>query len=339
VGGVLLALRVGLAAVLGYSATRKLLDLEGSRAGLRAFGVRRPAVSIVAVALPVAEAGSAVLLLPRTTAWAGAIVALMLASAFTAAVATVLARGRPVPCPCFGRSTRPVSRRTLVLDLASLVAAGTVVVAGVADPGPSAVAWIAGIAAENRAPLMVGAGGVALAALALLAMGSRFRVLNQRLVDAAAVLDGLRTDGDPPTGLPIGAPAPQLKLQRPDGTHSSVASLLRLGRPVVIVFIDPACGICAALAPEVAVWQRELGEHLTVAAVTRGPLPLDVSIDQLFVEQHREIASAFRLSGTPTAVLIRADGTIGSEGARGDDAVRRLVAHAADLADEQRAPR
>ena len=102
----------------------------------------------------------------------------------------------------------------------------------------------------------------------------------------------------------------------------------------MLVFSDPGCSPCNALIPEVAAWQRESQEELTVAIVSRGTLELNAArahkhgLTDVLVQRDREISDSFDAIGTPSAVLIAVDGTIQSPVAAGADAIRALVARA-----------
>jgi hypothetical protein len=139
---VALVARVDLAAAFALSAGAKLADLAATGAGLAAFGAPAPAVT--ARVLPAVEAALAVALLAFPDHPAPGLAAMATVAAFTVVVARHLARGRAVPCPCFGaRGGRPVSGATLMRNLALLaVAALAVLPAGGAAPGPAAAALV-----------------------------------------------------------------------------------------------------------------------------------------------------------------------------------------------------
>ena len=146
--------------------------------------------------------------------------------------------------------------------------------------------------------------------------------------------------GDPPlaaTGLPIGTIAPTFDLPELDGETITLDSLRARGKPVVLVFSDPGCGPCMELVPEIGRWQREYTGKLTLALISRGPVEANRNkvsehgITHVLLQQGREVAQAYQAHGTPTAVLIRSDGTIGSVLASGAEAIRALVAGAVGL--------
>jgi len=53
---------------------------------------------------------------------------------------------------------------------------------------------------------------------------------------------------------------------------------------------------------------------------------------EVLLQRDGEVAKAYRVSGTPSAVVVYPDGTIGSPLAEGADAIRAIVAHTVGLA-------
>ncbi|HZG91357.1 MAG TPA: MauE/DoxX family redox-associated membrane protein [Pseudonocardia sp.] len=95
-------------------------------------------------------AALAVLLHPQWLVPGFAVAAALLAT-FTTAHAVTLARGRPVPCACFGRRETPVGpltlfRTALLLVLAVAGLAPALTATGVADPAVALLAVPAGLA-------------------------------------------------------------------------------------------------------------------------------------------------------------------------------------------------
>jgi uncharacterized membrane protein YphA (DoxX/SURF4 family) len=83
---VLLASRMTLAVVLLVAVLAKVFDPSGTRDSLERFGVPARLVRAASVVLPLVELGVAVALVPVSSAWAAAVVALVLLLAFTAAL-------------------------------------------------------------------------------------------------------------------------------------------------------------------------------------------------------------------------------------------------------------
>jgi peroxiredoxin len=322
--GVLLALRVVLAAVLAAAAVAKLADRRTLRETVVRFGVP-PALAPAAIVLPAVELAVAALLLPAPTAWFGAVCALALLAAFTAAVAAQLARGRRPECNCFGAvRSKPIGPATLVRNGVLLGCAAALVAGGRSDDGPSAVAWLGD-------PL-----SAAIGVLALLAAGQAVLlvVLLRRHGQVLARLDELESEQGP--ALEVGEEAPGFALPDLDGDPVGLDELLAPGQPVLLLFSHPACGPCTALLPEVGRWQREHEAELTVALISSG----DLDDDRARAEEHgltlvlRDdedlVAQAYGATGTPMGLLVGSDGRVASELAVGAVAIGELVSTVAE---------
>ena len=135
----------------------------------------------------------------------------------------------------------------------------------------------------------------------------------------------------PPGRAAAGVAAPQFDLDRLEGGTSSTAELLALGQPLALAFVDPACGPCGALLPELVRWPRKMSAQVTLAIVTTGSVESNSSklagrLGHVLLQSGREVAEAYRAYGTPSMVVVDADGTIGSPVAEGSDAIRGLMA-------------
>src|ERR671931_2293813 len=139
----LLVARVLLAVVFLVAGLAKLADRAGSRRALVEFGLPSPLAGPFGLLLPLAELAVAVALVPRSTAWWGAIGALALLLLFVAGIGLNLARGRKPDCHCFGQlHSEPVGASTLIRNALLAGAAGVIVWQGRYDPGASAVSWL-----------------------------------------------------------------------------------------------------------------------------------------------------------------------------------------------------
>src|SRR5262249_3480907 len=133
------------------------------------------------------------------------------------------------------------------------------------------------------------------------------------------------------TGLPVGSPAPEFALAGLHGETLTLAALRAAGRPVLLLFTDPGCGPCPAVLPEGGRWQREHAATFGLAVLSRGAAEqnrakaAEHGLGQVLLQKDREVAEAYRANGTPSAVLVRADGTVGSPLAAGAEAIRALV--------------
>jgi uncharacterized membrane protein YphA (DoxX/SURF4 family)/peroxiredoxin len=321
-GTFVLAVRVVLAVVFVTAGVAKLLDLRGSRKALQDFGVPRRWVRAGAVLLPLAELAIAVaLLFPPSARW-GAVAGLVLLLAFVAGIARALSRGQAPDCHCFGQiHSAPAGRGTLARN-AGLAGLAVVVIA--AGPGPSITGWI-----EDRTAIELVAAGLAVAAavLALLSLWLWLenRRLRHQLEHAEADLAAL------PPGLPVGAEAPGFALEDVKGETVTLEALCARGQPVALMFVGPSCGQCWMMLPHIRRWQETLSDRLTVAIVSVGTAEQNQDIvDQhgfveTFLHGGSDVLDAYRVDGTPAAVMVGPDGRIASSLARGSAPIEPLV--------------
>jgi peroxiredoxin len=332
--------RLLLGFVFAAAAVGKLADRSGSRQALHDFGVPDAVVPSLAAGLPAAEVAVAGALIVPATAWVGALGALALLLCFAAAIAVNVRHGRTSSCHCFGRlHSAPTGWSTLARTTALAVLAGLFAAALRETAGPSPLAWTASLSPAGATALVLGVGLVAIL-LGAGALSVHLLAENERLGARVDALEArLRVSGDhassgQPAGLAVGAPAPPFTLDDLDGRPISLDELRRQGRPIIVVFSDHNCGPCRALQPQLAAWQHDHAATLTLIVVSRGTLAPDrgdVSRSgepTLLLQPDRDVADAYHATATPTAVLIRPDGTIGSTPALGAHAIADLVASA-----------
>jgi peroxiredoxin len=333
----LLILELTLALVFGGAGIGKLLDQPGTRKAFEDFGVRPSIAAPASALLPVAElivAGA--LLVSPLTAFA-AVGALGLLVVFSAGIANSLAHGRRPACHCFGqRSLAPIGWGTLVRNAALGAAAAAVAVGSSRAEEPPAVQYVELVAL------------VALAGVVSLALASRrfpalsvsgleefaapYKFLRLGLQVLIRVLTSVGASPSVRRGLPIGAAAPDFDVQRLDGQPVTLMSLLGGGLPVMLVFSDPGCVPCAELVPKLSHWQRESRSCVTIVLVTRGSKARELSLsdgnglpEAGLVQADREVAKAYEVAVTPSAVVVTSEGTIGSRVAVGELPIRRLL--------------
>jgi peroxiredoxin/uncharacterized membrane protein YphA (DoxX/SURF4 family) len=329
-GVALAATRLMLALVFATAGVAKLADRPGTRRALNEFGASASIAVPLALLLPVAELMvAAMLLVPGLDRW-GAACALVLLVLFSAAIANSLVQGRTADCHCFGQlHSSPASWRTIARNTAFGLLASFVLVAG--GRAQDVDAFIVGAAALLLAAMLGGAVWVSLRQL------HRHGLVPARL-DAVLTLaawyagvPGSRVGSAQRLGLPIGSRAPDFRLQRIDGGLVTLASLLAQGRPTMLVFSDPQCRPCVALLDAVARWQRDNREQLTIAVITRGSVEENRSkadqyrMDNILVQDDREVADAYAARSTPSAVLVTPEGEIGSALALGEQPIWSLV--------------
>ncbi|MCE5289513.1 MAG: redoxin domain-containing protein [Nocardiaceae bacterium] len=329
--------RLLLAVVFAVAGSAKLVNPEAVATAVREFGVPRTLVRPVARALPVIELALAVsLVLAATALWAG-IASLVLLGLFTSAMAISLARGRRPDCRCFGQvHSSPIGATSIVRNVFLAGVAGFVVW-GTARYGALGVGeWLSGLTAIQ---LIVGgcvAGFVALESVQvwfLLNLAREQGRLHLRL-DALEAHFTSNTIARSGAGPAIGSAAPDFELPGVFGETLTLRSLRAEGRPVLLLFSDPHCGPCTQLMPAIAQWQDEHSDVLTVAIVSRGDPTENRTkaaadgVRRVLIQDDNEVADRFSVSGTPTGVLVLADGTIGAPLAPGAEAITALVASA-----------
>lgn len=301
-------LRLGLAGVFALAGVTKLFDSDGFRQAFVEFGGPLRAAKAFSLVVPPLELAVAFALVPRATASYGAVGAVALLLLFTAAIGLALVKGRTPNCHCFGQlKATAIGWRTLVRNGVLLLAAAPIVAPQAVDP--------VSIAA-------VIAGGLVLGLLT--ARGLR-----------AAGFSGQSGPPVPPVhvpSVPVDSVAPNFALQDLGGATETLEALRAGGRPILLFFLGPACGQCGALVPEVSRWQREHGAVLTIALVSQGTLEVNrakfgaYGLEHFLLQPHREVNESYGAIGTPSALVVRTDGTIGSALARGDNEIRQLVA-------------
>lgn len=321
--------RLLLAAVFAVSGIAKLFDREGTRRAVVEFGVPGSLVPPVAFGLPLAEGAIAMSLVPGTTARAGAFAAIALLTAFMIGIAISLAQGRRPDCHCFGQlHSAPVGPSTLVRNVILAAGAGVVAFGAGADAGGSVLDAIGDLDGTGAVLVGVAVGAIAVALAILGRRGTR-------------LIAGAPADGDmvarQSTAPPVGSDAPQFSLSRPSGDTVTLSDLLARGKRVLLVFFAPACGPCVRIAPELARWQREFPDTLTVAVLSSGTpeavreRAAKFEIAEVLVDERGEVAKSYGSRGTPGAILIDPSGAVASEHAAGELQINDLLIEAFDL--------
>jgi peroxiredoxin len=345
---VLLIARLLLAGIFLVAGIAKLADRAGSRQGLIDFGVPRALAAPFGILLPLAELAVVATLIPTSTAWWGAVGALALLLLFIVGIAVNLARGRKPDCHCFGQlHSAPASWKTLLRNGLLAAVAGFVVWEGRdgGGVGPSAVSWLGSLSTAQTVGLVGGL--VLLGVLAaqwwflahLLRQNGRLLVrleaLEDRLAAGEAPPATPENGAEPTAGLPVGSAAPSFSLSGLYGETLTLDALRAPGKPVMLLFTDPNCGPCTALLPEIGSWQQEHAAALAVSVISRGTAEenraksTEHGLTGVLLQQDWEVAETYKAAGTPSAVIVRPDGPIGSPLAAGPDAIRALVAQAA----------
>jgi peroxiredoxin len=134
-------------------------------------------------------------------------------------------------------------------------------------------------------------------------------------------------------GLPVGQPAPVFELRALEGRPITLDLLLQGGKPILLFFVNPHCGPCEALLPEIAEWQRSY-ENFAIMLISEGSETdnqktiAPYGLRPVLLQRENKMTELYRAWGTPSALLIRSDGRIGSKVAQGADQIRGLIAWA-----------
>jgi len=318
--------------VLLAAATGKLADRARFSRTLPEFSIPRQVAPTLAVAIPLLEIAAAALLLPARTAVWGASLALGLLLVFSAAVGVVLRQGRRVDCHCFGQlGSRPVGRATLVRNAGFMALALVVLAAGPGRTGPGFVEWLGDVPTGERALVIV---GLVLVVALVIAIGLLASLVagQQRLL--AALADGgvsAAARVPAPAGLSVGSPAPAFALTDAGGREHSLPGLLDGAAGLLLVFVSPGCPACDQLLPDLMRWAATLPALRTVL-ITVTILETHTGALTVLLDRHGTTTHQYRISATPTAVAILPDGLVSAPPARGQLAIRHLMAEVAAVA-------
>lgn len=348
-----------LASVLLVAGVSKLADRAGSQRGIVEFGLDARLAKPLAVGVPVVEIAVAIALLFGSTVRFAALAALAVLAGFTVLIAVNVAQGRQPDCHCFGalHSSRAgagtLIRNGILIALAGLVATGAWtddtpegVLSGLADL--SALGATGAVTTWLVGTMLVVRPGFPYYALT---QAHRFRALRWfRKTWAGVALEKafrksitaywtIQVRLHPAEGLADGSVAPRFSMPSLlDSGTLTLDALLDGERPLVVYFADPVCHLCTELLPEVSEWQSSHASELRIAVATRGSREENLAkfdvhgLEDVLLQKDRELLDAFQVYGTPSALIVNADGTIGSEVVHELDDIRLLVRRALAMA-------
>lgn len=326
------AVLCGVFLVAGLS---KLKDPAGSQQSFRDFGLPPGLAKPFSILLPICEVIIAIGLLLASFAWIGAIGALVLLALFILGISVNLIQGKKPDCHCFGQiHSKPIGWDLVGRNAALAAVAGMVIAAGPRQPSFLILSTTSN--QISGGPLLL---VIAIAILALLGLQSWliYQLIQQGgrvllRLDAVEKHLGGNAAPEPPAvhGLPVGEAAPEFELQSLQGDPVSLELLRSGGKPVLLLFGHPGCGPCNALLPEAAGWERAADFRLVV--ISQGTAEENLAktraqgIRTVLLQREHEVAERYDALATPSAVVVRPDGRIGSPVATGAEAIRSLVA-------------
>jgi uncharacterized membrane protein YphA (DoxX/SURF4 family) len=328
-------IRLILIVTFGVAGAAKLRDRAGTASTLMEFGVSKGFAPALAIGLPVGELMIALALALPTTARYGAAVALTLLLIFLAGICYTISQGRRPACNCFGQaSSEPIGGATVVRNL---LLAGCAILVVRMGPGVGIGEWARTVGGQS----WIGGAAIAIGlAVMLLQAGLTLQVLRQqgrllRRLEGIEARLGVEAVAEPAMaapGLGVGAPAPAFALENLKSEVVTLGGLLEGGRPLLMLFMNPHCGPCVAMLDEAAEWMTARPAGMEVVVVSEGTVEENLGKSEALnpwatlLQREREMADAYQAWGTPAAVVVSADGMIGSGVAQGADAIRGLVA-------------
>ena len=327
--------RLLLAGTFLIAGLSKLRDKAGTRDTLLAFGAPASHARPLAAAIPLAELVAAGLLLASSTATWGAAMALGLLTLFTLAIVSNLRAGRKPDCRCFGQlSSAPISSWTVTRNGLLALIAALVLWAG---PGASIGVMLQALSTIELLVLLLGIAIVALLAVNAWLLYHTLRQQGRMLLRLEALESRQGGREEPITARSersVGEAAPTFRLVDLGGNPVSLESLLAKGERLVLVFLEGGCHSCEALLSDIRACQRDQRARITVATVLLGPQERllerarQYGLEYVLHRGGRRLAELYGVRRTPSAVLVRSDGEIGSPLGEGAAAVRALLAEA-----------
>ena len=158
-------------------------------------------------------------------------------------------------------------------------------------------------------------------------------------------VEQLEGAGPSRAGLPAGAPAPGFRLASAGADELSLGGLLAARRPVLLTFTDPGCGPCYEALALVGQAQEHLRGSVTIAVISVGSTPASSAawaehgIEYVGIADDHDVHLSYGVRGTPSAVLVSAEGRIDSPLASGLDRVAELLAEPAEHPNREPLPR
>jgi thiol-disulfide isomerase/thioredoxin len=125
----------------------------------------------------------------------------------------------------------------------------------------------------------------------------------------------------------VGEPAPEVKLADLEGSTVELEDFR--GRETLVLFWNPGCGFCQQMLPEIKQWEENRPEDapgLLFVSAGAEEANRDMKLSSpVLLDQNFATGRAFGASGTPSAVLVDAEGRIASEVAVGAPSVMDLA--------------
>ena len=130
------------------------------------------------------------------------------------------------------------------------------------------------------------------------------------------------------TGPKVGEPAPEVRLADFKGEEVSLQEDFR-GEDTLVLFWNPGCGFCQQMLPDIKEWEATSPAgtpRLLVVSAGSEEANKEMGLaSPVLLDQQFAVGRAFGASGTPSAVLVDAEGKVASEVTVGALAVMELA--------------
>jgi peroxiredoxin len=130
-----------------------------------------------------------------------------------------------------------------------------------------------------------------------------------------------------PAAQKVGEEAPEVKLPDLEGNTVELADFR--GEETLVLFWNPGCGFCQQMLPDLKEWEATSPEDapklLLVSAGSEEANRKMGLTSPVLLDQQFAVGRAFGASGTPSAVLVDAEGKVASEVALGAPGVLELA--------------
>jgi peroxiredoxin len=125
----------------------------------------------------------------------------------------------------------------------------------------------------------------------------------------------------------VGEEAPEVKLPDLEGNTVQLADFR--GEETLVLFWNPGCGFCQQMLPDLKEWEAKAPEgapRLVLVSAGSEEANKEMGLTSpVLLDQNFATGRAFGASGTPSAVLVDAEGKVASEVAVGAPAVMELA--------------
>ncbi len=304
--------------MLLVAGSAKLADLRYATKAMQGLGLPGAFWLPWAPLIAVLEIGTAAVLLSTSLAIYGAAMSFVIMAGASATVGYNLAVGERPECGCFG-SLAPSRINRLTLLRTCFFCAASAWLAWLLHDRPAfalGAQLSAGLLSQPVAVRLLGAETMVVICLGVFYLSGRHNA--ERLARSIGE-DTPRANPSPrppAAGAIVGTAAPEFELRGLDGAVQSLASLRSLERPVLLVFVEPGNGACRSLLGDLAPWQSQSENLLTLVVIGRGRSDQNarefktLGIRNFLIQRDREVSDKYGCPGMPGGLTIGTDGLV-----------------------------